>query len=177
MNKEIEEVIKEFDELWKHKTHKEYGEESQWNDFNVNDIRKFIKQALEKVQESAREENIKCKKCWDKGYSTEHKGSSYIRGKKIKSPHIIVNICKCERGKSIEELIKSIEQEFKQEYETKLWRALEHEKKSAREEFREKILELVIYSSFEMTCDGRPIDRTCSVEDAMKDLENDIKKL
>jgi len=58
-------------------------------------------------------------------------------------------------------------------------KALEAFKTKVREEERKKVLaevrELVAYSSFDMTPDGRPVKRTCSVEEAMTELEKDLE--
>lgn len=51
----------------------------------------------------------------------------------------------------------------------------------ARQDERNKVIEevkeLIAYSSFEMTPGGRPMERTCSVEEAMRQLEKDVAKL
>lgn len=46
-----------------------------------------------------------------------------------------------------------------------------------REKVIEEVKELIAYSSFEMTPGGRPMKRTCSVEEAMRQLEKDVAKL
>ena len=54
---------------------------------------------------------------------------------------------------------------------------LKEQRESILEEVEKKILELIAYSSFDITCGGEVKDRNCTVEEAMSELSKDVEQL